>query len=48
MELYNTHTRIIKDDGAIVLFAQIEKEVKYFNIAKERIENFESLMLTDW
>lgn len=29
-------------------FIGIEKEVKYFNIAKERIENFESLMLKDW
>ena len=29
-------------------FIGIEKEVKYFNIAKERIENFESLMITDW
>jgi site-specific DNA-methyltransferase (adenine-specific) len=29
-------------------FIGIEKEQKYFNIAKERIENFESLMMKDW
>lgn len=29
-------------------FIGIEKEQKYFDIAKERIENFESLMITDW
>ena len=29
-------------------FIGIEKEQKYFNIAKERIENFESSMITDW
>lgn len=37
MELYNTRTGIIKDDESIVLLGQIEKEAKYFNIAKERI-----------
>ena len=31
-----------------IILDTIEKEQKYFDIAKERIENFESLMITDW
>ena len=35
----NLHkAKIEKNDGAIVLFGQIEKEVKYFNIAKSVLE----------